>query len=72
MRKAAALKSSTPMASAVVFIFITMKIYPVAQGVQVTMATCQQHRWHKLEQRRSNWFQPKPEEKETFLKDILF
>lgn len=57
------------MATAVEFTFIRMKIYPAAQRSQVTMATYQQHHWHKLEQRSSDWFQPETEEKETFLKD---
>lgn len=68
MRKAAASESSTH-GPAVVFTFITMRIYPAAQHAQVTKATYQQHHWHKLEQRSSDWFQTETEGKETFLKD---
>lgn len=60
-----------PAAAAVEFTLIRMKIYPAAQRSRVTMTTYQQHPWHKLEQRSSNWFQPEAEEKETFLKDAL-
>jgi hypothetical protein len=60
MRAVSAPKGSTH-ACTVAFLFITMKICPVAQRAQVTMATYQQHHSHKLEQRSYNWLHTETE-----------
>ena len=60
MREVATQKSSTH-GWAVMFTLIIMKICPLAQWAQVTMATYQEHHSHKLEQRSKDRLHPDTE-----------